>query len=62
VARDTHLEIGIPLVALRLARGAQTEFTLTIREQEEEVERWPAQGAFILEVPGVDFEVENWWV
>lgn len=56
------LELKIPLEVLQAGPSDEIRFFINVDAGVEGLERWPVKGFLIIDVPGEDFELENWFV
>jgi hypothetical protein len=56
------MELAIPFTLLRAREAEQLELTLSLRQGPEVLERYPAQGAFVLTASSAEMETHAWSV
>ncbi|HPU85586.1 MAG TPA: glycoside hydrolase family 57 protein [Candidatus Latescibacteria bacterium] len=61
VFRDV-VECAVPFLLLGAAPGTRVEFVLSVRQGDNEIERWPRDGVLAFDVPTDTFELEHWTV
>jgi alpha-amylase/alpha-mannosidase (GH57 family) len=56
------VEMGIPFADLGVVPGEQIEFYVILERGGLEIERCPSRGPVSLQVPTLEFELDNWYV
>ncbi|HNZ40065.1 MAG TPA: hypothetical protein PKN69_11080, partial [Candidatus Latescibacteria bacterium] len=61
VFRDV-VECAVPFLLLGSVPETLVEFVVSVRQQGNEIERWPRDGVLAFDVPTDTFELEHWTV
>ena len=56
------VEVGVPFKDLHVEPGGELRVFIEVNAGERGVERWPARGFLVIDIPTEDFELHNWMV
>lgn len=62
VAADRVIECSAPFASLGYKPGDTVEFVLVVRENGNEIERWPRDSFLSFDLPTADYDLEHWTV
>jgi hypothetical protein len=62
IARQTVLELAVPIKDLELGQGQEVRLSLVVLEHSLEVARYPHHSPVTLVVPGPEFDAAMWRV